>query len=206
MPASIGKYKITEILGRGGMSVLYKAEHPTLGIPVVVKKLTLKGDPAHRERFKREASLMMELRHENVVGVYDHFKEGAGHYLVMEFIDGPSLAQLLAREGSLSPEEANWLIAKIAAALSHIHSHGVVHRDIKPSNVLLSREGTLKLADFGIAFTPGGGEDITSEGTALGTPSFMAPEQLEDARSADKRSDIWSLGVCFFDHQHVHHQ
>ena len=181
------------------MSVLYKGEHPTLGTPVVVKKLTLKGDPSYRERFRREASLMMELRHENVVGVFDHFREGSGHFLVMEYVDGHSLSELLAREGALTPAEATWLVGQIAAALAHIHSHGVVHRDVKPSNILLSREGTVKLADFGIAFTPGGGEDITSEGTALGTPSFMAPEQLEDARTADERSDIWSLGVCYFE-------
>lgn len=199
LPTSLGKYKIIDKLGRGGMSILYKAEHPTLGTPVVVKKLMLKGDPAHRERFRREASLMMDLRHENVVGVFDHFKEGSGHYLVMEFVDGHSLAELLAREGALSPEEAMWLTGKVASALAHIHSHGVVHRDIKPSNILISNDGTVKLADFGIAFTPGGGADITSEGTALGTPSFMAPEQLEDARGADERSDIWSLGVCFFE-------
>ena len=199
LPASIGKYKVIDRLGRGGMSVLYIAEHPTLGTPVVIKKLTLKGDAAHRDRFRREATLMMELRHENVVGVYDHFKEGSGFYLVMEYVDGHSLSELLAREGAISPEEASWLAGRIALALAHIHSHGVVHRDIKPSNILISRDGTVKLADFGIAFTPGGGEDITAEGIALGTPSFMAPEQLEDARRADERSDMWSLGICYFE-------
>lgn len=181
------------------MSVIYKAEHPTLGTPVVIKKLTLKGDAAHRERFRREATLMMKLRHENVVGVYDHFKEGGGHYLVMEFVDGRPLSELLAHEGALPPRDAAWLIGRVALALAHIHAHGVVHRDLKPSNVLLGRDGSVKLADFGIAFVPGGDEDITAEGTALGTPTFMAPEQLEDARMADERSDIWSLGVCFFE-------
>lgn len=181
------------------MSILYKAEHPSLGTPVVLKKLTLKGDPAHRERFRREATLMMKLRHENVVGVYDHFKEGAAYYLVMEFIDGRPLSELLAREAALPPKEAAWLAGQIATALAHIHSQGIVHRDLKPSNVLLSRDGTVKLGDFGIAFTPGGDEDITSEGTALGTPTFMAPEQLEDARRADERSDMWSFGICLFE-------
>ncbi len=199
LPGSIGKYKITDRLGRGGMSILYKAEHPSLGTPVVLKKLTLKGDPAHRERFRREATLMMKLRHENVVGVYDHFKEGGSHYLVMEFVDGRPLSELMAREGALPCREAAWLSGRIAAALAHIHSEGIVHRDLKPSNVLLGRDGTVKLGDFGIAFTPGGDEDITSEGTALGTPTFMAPEQLEDARKADERSDIWSFGICFFE-------
>jgi serine/threonine protein kinase len=159
----------------------------------------LKGDPAHRERFRREATLMMNLRHENVVGVYDHFKEGSAYYLVMEFVDGRPLSELLAREGALPPGEAAWLGIQIATALAHIHSQGIVHRDLKPSNVLLGRDGTVKLGDFGIAFTPGGDDDITSEGTALGTPTFMAPEQLEDARLADERSDMWSFGVCLFE-------
>jgi len=199
LPASIGKYKITGRLGKGGMSILYLAEHPSLGTTVVLKKLTLKGDSAHRERFRREATLMMKLRHEHVVGVYDHFKEGGSHYLVMEYVDGRPLSELMAREGALPEKEARWLAGRIALALAHIHSQGIVHRDLKPSNVLLGSDGTVKLGDFGIAFTPGGGDDITSEGTALGTPTFMAPEQLEDARGADKRSDMWSFGVCLFE-------
>jgi len=199
LPLSIGKYKITGRLGKGGMSILYLAEHPSLGTAVVLKKLTLKGDSAHRERFRREASLMMKLRHENVVGVYDHFKEGGSHYLVMEYVDGRPLSELMAREGALPENEARWLAGRVATALAHIHSRGIVHRDLKPSNILLGRDGTVKLGDFGIAFTPGGDDDITSEGTALGTPTFMAPEQLEDARGADERSDMWSFGVCFFE-------
>ncbi|PIE04350.1 MAG: serine/threonine protein kinase, partial [Spirochaetales bacterium] len=199
LPESIGKYKITERLERGGMSLLYKAEHPTLGRPVVLKKLMLKGGAEHRNRFRREASLMMELRHENVVGVFDHFQEGSGRYLVMEYVEGSSLAELLSREGALTPAEVQWLTGRIALALSHIHSRGVVHRDVKPSNVLLGKDGSVKLGDFGIAFEPGETEELTSSGTTLGTPGFMAPEQLEDARSADERSDIWSLGVCCFE-------
>jgi len=199
LPLSIGKYKIIGRLGKGGMSILYLAEHPSLGTTVVLKKLTLKGDSAHRERFRREASLMMKLRHENVVGVYDHFKEGGSHYLVMEYVDGRPLSELMAREGALPEDEARWLAGRVATALAHIHSRGIVHRDLKPSNILLGADGTVKLGDFGIAFTPGGDDDITSEGTALGTPTFMAPEQLEDARGADERSDMWSFGVCLFE-------
>ena len=199
LPDMVGKYKVLERLGRGGMSVIYKALHPTLETPVVLKRLTLKGEKTHRERFRREAALMMRLRHENVVGVFDHFKENSSYFLVMEFVDGRPLSELLAREGALSSDEAAWLVGRISLALEHIHANGVVHRDLKPSNVLLGRDGSVKLGDFGIAFSPGADRDITAEGTALGTPLFMAPEQLEDARRADRHSDIWSLGICFFE-------
>ena len=113
LPESIGKYKILERLGRGGMSVVYKAQHPTLETVVVLKKLMLRGESSYRERFRREATLMMKLRHANVVGVFDHFKEGSSHYLVMEYIDGRPLSELLAREGSFPPREAAWLVGQI---------------------------------------------------------------------------------------------
>lgn len=199
LPSSIGKYKVIDRLGRGGMGLVYKALHPTLDTFVVLKKLMLKGDSVHRERFRREAALMMALRHENVVGVYDHFKAGSSCFLAMEYVDGYSLAELIAREGPMHPDEAAWLTGKVALALEHIHENGIIHRDLKLSNILLAQDGSVKLGDFGIAFSPGGSDVLTDEGTALGTPSFMAPEQLVDARQADERSDIWSLGVCFFE-------
>ncbi len=199
LPEAIGKYRVIERLGRGGMGLVYKAEHPSLGTPVVIKKLMLRGDGAHRERFRREAILMMGIRHDNIVGVYDHFKTGGAGYLVMEYVDGPSLAELIAADGALTPNEAAWIIGKVALALAHIHEHGIIHRDLKPSNILLSREGKVKLGDFGIAFSPADSKALTADGTALGTPSYMAPEQMRDARRADERSDTWSLGVCFFE-------
>ncbi len=199
LPSSIGKYKVIDRLGRGGMGLVYKALHPTLDTFVVLKKLMLKGDSVHRERFRREAALMMALRHENVIGVYDHFKAGSACFLAMEYVDGYSLAELIAQEGPMHPDEAAWLIGKVALALEHIHENDIIHRDLKLSNILLARDGSVKLGDFGIAFSPGGSDVLTDEGTALGTPSFMAPEQLVDARQADERSDIWSLGVCFFE-------
>jgi serine/threonine protein kinase len=159
LPAAVGKYKILDRLGRGGMSVIYKAEHPTLGTPVVLKKLMLKGDAAHRDRFRREATLMMRLRHENVVGVYDHFKDGGGHFLVMEYVDGRPLSELLAREGALPPDEAAWIVGRMALALAHIHSNGIVHRDVKPSNVLIRRDGVGETGGFRYCIQPrfGGG-------------------------------------------------
>ncbi|OQX29631.1 MAG: hypothetical protein B0D92_02735 [Spirochaeta sp. LUC14_002_19_P3] len=199
LPETIGKYKITDRLGRGGMGLVYKALHPTLGTPVVLKKLMLKGDRAHRVRFRREAVLMMRIRHANIIGVYDHFKEGNAYYLVMEYVDGCPLSDMLQKEGALPPNEAAWIIGQTALALAHIHNSGIVHRDLKPANIMLTRSGDVKLGDFGIAFSPAESAIVTAEGTALGTPSYMAPEQLADARKADARSDVWSLGVCFFE-------
>ncbi len=199
LPEAIGKYRVIERLGRGGMGLVYKAEHPSLGTPVVIKKLMLRGSKAHHERFRREAMIMMGIRHDNVVGVYDHFKTGGAGYLVMEYVDGASLAEVIANDGALAPNEAAWIIGKVALALAHIHEHGIIHRDLKPSNILLSREGKVKLGDFGIAFSPTDSKVLTADGTALGTPSYMAPEQMRDARRANERSDTWALGVCFFE-------
>lgn len=199
LPETIGKYKIIERLGRGGMGLVYKAEHPTLGTTVVLKKLMLKGEKTYRERFRREATLMMQLRHENIVGIFDHFKEANAYYLVMEYIDGKVVSELQSSASPLSARGAAWIIKQTSLALSHIHSNGIVHRDLKPSNILVAKDGTVKLSDFGIAFSPDDSDILTAQGSALGTPSFMAPEQLIDAHKADERSDIWSLGVCFFE-------
>jgi len=200
LPESIGKYKIVNRLGRGGMGLVYKAVHPTLGIPVVIKKLTLRGSSNYRERFRREASLMMKIRHENVVGVYDHFREGSAYYLVMEYVDGCSLYEILATGDPLPSEDAGWLAFRIAKALSVVHSMGIIHRDVKPSNILLGKDGSVKLADFGIALSVNGNEkNLTSENSAVGTPSYMPPEQFSGSGKIDERSDMWSFGVTLFE-------
>lgn len=200
LPEKIGKYRIVDEIARGGMGTVYKAEHPTLDRCVVIKKLTLGGNAGVRERFRREAAIMMDFRDERIVDVYDHFREGPYSYIVQEYVDGLSLEGLLARERYL-PERIALLIARDAAlALAYAHDRGVVHRDIKPANLLVSKKGEVKLVDFGIARVEDEeGDALTREGMTLGTPSYMAPEQFGNSRNVDKRADIYSLGVLMYE-------
>lgn len=199
-PEKIGKYKIVERLGRGGMGLVYKGIHPTLERPVVLKKLNVKTSEKARERFRREADIMMDLRHENIVSVYDHFKDGASYYIAMEYVDGISLGELIRRSGSLDKNVAVYIILCCARALAYIHGRSIVHRDIKPSNIFISRSGQVKLGDFGVAADrESPDEDITDSGATLGTPTYMAPEQLNDSRNVDERADIYALGVTFYE-------
>lgn len=200
VPDSIGKYKVLGEIARGGMGAIYKAQHPTLERIVVIKKLTMGGSAAVRERFKREASIMMDFRNEYIVDVFDHFKEGNSHYIVQEYVDGLSLEALLARERYLPERIALLIFRDVCLALKYAHDHGVVHRDIKPGNLLLSKRGEVKLVDFGIArIEDDSGDSLTREGMTLGTPSYMAPEQFGNTKNVDKRADIYSLGVMLYE-------
>ncbi len=195
----IGKYKIQSLVAKGGMGAVYKAIHPTLKREIILKKLTIRS-AQFIERFRREAQIMMDFKHENIVTVWDHFKEGASYYIVLEYIDGCSLAELIKREGALPSSLALYLLLHIARALKYAHDRGVIHRDIKPANVLLSRSGEIKLADFGIAAREDASDkDLTQEGTALGTPSYMPPEQFEGTKQVDKSADIYALGVLLYE-------
>ncbi len=199
-PETIGKYKVISEIARGGMGAVYTAAHPTLDRTVTIKKLTLRGSAAVRERFRREASIMMDFRNEYIVDVFDHFREGPAYYIVQEYVDGISLSQLLQRERYLPEWVALLIFRDCCRALKYAHDRGVIHRDIKPGNILLSRRGDVKLVDFGIAHIDDENEaDLTREGTILGTPSYMAPEQFQDTRSVDKRADIYSLGVMLYE-------
>ena len=199
-PDTIGKYKVISEIARGGMGAVYTAEHPTLDRTVTIKKLTLRGSAAVRERFRREASIMMDFRNEYIVDVFDHFREGPAYYIVQEYVDGASLSQLLERERYLPERVALLIFRDCCRALKYAHDRGVIHRDIKPGNILLSRKGDVKLVDFGIAHIDDDSEEaLTREGTMLGTPSYMAPEQFQDTRSVDKRADIYSLGVMLYE-------
>ncbi len=199
-PESIGKYKISELLAQGGMGAVYKGVHPTLERPVILKKLTLRGNPDFVERFRREARLLMDFRNDNIVDVYDHFKEGRSHYIVLEYIDGLSLEQLIRRERYLPNELALYILYQSCKALKYAHQKGVVHRDIKPANILLSKGGEVKLVDFGIATSVEDSESgLTREGMTLGSPAYMAPEQFENTRAVDKRADIYSMGVLLYE-------
>lgn len=196
----VGKYVIVEKIAQGGMGAVYKAKHPTLKRFVILKQLTLRRGSGLVERFKREASLMIDFRDERIVPVYDHFKAGSSYYIVMEWIDGIGLDQLIEQKGRISNAAAVLILWEICRGLKYAHDKGVIHRDIKPANILISNEGEVKLVDFGIARTKEAEEDgLTKMGMTLGTPAYMSPEQISDVRNVDKRSDIYSLGVMFYE-------
>jgi len=196
----VGKYEIVEKIARGGMGAVYKAKHPTLKRFVILKQLTLRRGSGLVERFKREASLMIDFRDERIVPVYDHFKSGSSYYIVMEWVDGVSLDRLIEQRGRLSNAAAVLILLEICRGLKYAHDKGVIHRDIKPANILISNEGEVKLVDFGIARTKEAAEDgLTKMGMTLGTPAYMSPEQISDVRNVDKRSNIYSLGVMFYE-------
>jgi serine/threonine protein kinase len=196
------KYEILELFGEGGMGAVFRARHKELGREVAIKILTL-ADAAtgFDDRFAREARALAALSHPNIVAIHDFGKAGDFSYLVMEFVDGASLRQLL-RAGRVEPRESLAMVTQICDALQYAHDRGVVHRDIKPENVLVDRQGRVKLVDFGLAKllnpTPG---DVTLTGPAqsMGTWHYMAPEQYEHPRDVDHRADIYSLGVVFYE-------
>ncbi len=199
-PETIGKYRVLEQIATGGMGAVYTAEHPTLDRKVIIKKLTLRGDSAVRERFRREARIMMDFRNEYIGAVYDHFREGSYYHIVLEYVDGPSLEQLIERDRYLPEEIALRIFRDCCLALEYAHRRRVVHRDIKPSNILISQSGQVKLVDFGVATVYGEGDsNLTREGMTLGTPSYMAPEQFHNTRNVDYRADVYALGVTLYE-------
>ena len=200
IPESIDKYKLESLIASGSMGKVYKGIHPTLDRPVILKKLTLRGNTAMIERFRREARILTSFRSDHVVDVYDHFKKGSNHYIVMEYVDGVSVQGLIVRERYFDNAVCAYIALRTAKALAYAHGKQVIHRDIKPDNVLISKRGEVKLADFGIATSrEDDGLNLTSEGMTLGTPAYMAPEQFEDSRTVDGRADLYSLGVMLYE-------
>jgi len=196
----IGKYQNAILLAKGGMGAIYKADHPTLEQPVVLKMLTLTGNEQFTQRFQREATIMMGFQHVNIVNYYDHFKTAKSYCMVMEFVDGCSVAQLLDKQRYLDDDVALLILRDTLRALVFAHERGVVHRDIKPANILISKTGDVKLTDFGIAHNTDMETDgLTREGMTLGTPSYMAPEQFRDAGGVDGRADVYSSGILLYE-------
>ena len=193
------RYEVERRLGGGGMAIVYLARDRELGRPVALKVLadTLADDAQIRQRFVREARLAARLSHPNVVRVYDAGEEGGRPYIVMECVDGESVAELLRREGAQAPDRVADLGAQACAGLEHAHRAGLVHRDVKPANLLLAEDGTLKVADFGIAHAVGGTR-VTEVGTVLGTAAYLPPEQAL-GEPVTPASDLYSLGTCLYE-------
>ena len=189
-----GRYKILRKLGSGGMAAVYAAEDETLRRKVALKILHVPSDESGT-RLKREAKLGAGLRHPHLVTVFDVLMEGPNVVLVMELVDGPSLAELLA-ERRLSPDETLEILRPVADALDHAHASGIVHRDVKPPNILVGRAGA-ELADLGIAHALESTR-ITAHGSVVGTPAYMAPEQLH-GEEPSKAADVYALGAVAYE-------
>lgn len=207
-PAELAKQfpqlEILELLGQGGMGAVYKARQKQLDRVVALKILPpeVGRDPAFTERFMREARSMAKLNNPRIVSVFDfgQTKEDL-YYFIMEFVDGTDLRHVI-RAGGLSPKEALALIPQICEALQFAHEEGIVHRDIKPENILIDKKGRVKISDFGLAKLldkPATANTLTAAGHTMGTPHYMAPEQIEHPGQVDHRADIYSLGVVFYE-------
>ena len=198
MPTSnvlAGRYELRSRLGRGGMAEVFRAYDRRLDREVAVKVLAnhLLTDPRSIDRFEREGRAAASLNHPNIINVYDAASEGDTHYIVMELVEGDTLADVIQREGPLPVDRALRLAGRVADALQAAHARGLVHYDVKPSNVLFDEDGNVKVADFGIARAAS--SDVT---TIQGSPPYVAPEQARGGQ-ADPRSDIYALGCVLFE-------
>jgi serine/threonine protein kinase len=199
----IGRFKIVRELGRGAMGVVYHAIDPNIGRPVAIKTIQLGGGrkPEEQERLRerlfREARSAGMLSHPGIVTVYDVEQQGDLAYIAMEYVDGPTLDQLLAEHPPIGPEKLFSVLAQTAAALDYAHQRGIVHRDIKPANVMIAQDGTAKITDFGIAKITTS-DQFTMTGTIVGTPHYMSPEQVQ-GHAVDGRADQFSLAVIAYE-------
>ena len=215
LAAAFPQLEILELIGQGGMGFVFKARQPKIERLVALKILpaSLAADPAFAARFTREARTLARLNHPNIVTLHDFGQAGGFFYLLMEFVDGVNLRQAM-KVGRFTPAQALAVVPKICEALEFAHNEGILHRDIKPENILLDSKGRVKIADFGIAKLVEAGDsplgqpelagsahpaNLTETGKVLGTPQYMAPEQLEHPQDVDQRADIYSLGVVFYE-------
>jgi eukaryotic-like serine/threonine-protein kinase len=201
-PVFNDRYEIHSRLGRGGMADVFLARDRLLDRPVAIKVLfpEYAADPNFVERFRREATAASNLTHPNIVGVFDFGRQGGTYFMVMEYVNGRSLADILRADGTLLPQRAADIASDVAAALGFAHRNGVVHRDVKPANILVSTTGAVKVADFGIARAMNAAteQDLTQAGAVMGTATYFSPEQAQGG-NPDPRSDLYSLGIVMYE-------
>jgi serine/threonine protein kinase len=199
MSFSLNDYRDMLPLRSGGMGKIYLATQNSLNRKVVIKEMSADqhSDPAMNQRFENEAKSAASIEHENIIGVYDFGVDKGSFFIAMEFVDGPNLDQLLSDPNC--PKEIALMIALQAfKGLAYSHEHAIIHRDVKPSNILISKTGAVKVADFGLAYAASSPSRLTISGTVVGTPHFMAPEQISGDIKIDNRVDIWASGVLLY--------
>ena len=202
----LGNYHILEMIGKGGMAVVYKGQHKTLSRRIVAIKMlsaSLEGDASFSERFFREAEVMDRLRHPNIVALYDFIEEEGHFYIVMEYVAGKTLSEIIKEAGGpLSHHEIMAVFQQVLAGIGHAHSLGIVHRDLKPGNIMINEEGEVKVTDFGIARLLGNNFEstLTTTGLGIGSPYYMSPEQVLASKDhpITGASDIYSLGITLY--------
>jgi len=200
-PARIGKYTITEVLGKGSMGTVYKGFDPHIQRPVAIKTIhkELLGDPDAVDsipaRFRNEAKAVGRIVHPGVVAIYEYGEDERMAYIAMEFVRGRTLEDILAETAQLPLEQVLRIMDELLEALTHAHAHGVWHRDVKPTNLIVTEDGRIKLTDFGIARISDAG--LTQAASAIGTPSYMAPEQFR-GEGVDHRADLFACGVVLY--------
>src|SRR5438270_1621437 len=194
----IGKYDITEVLGEGGMGIVYKAIDPGIGRPVAIKMMTggFADNPDLLKRFQREAQSAGTLQHPNIVIIYELGTHDGNPYMAMEFISGESLETIVSSHRRMSLVDKMDIMIQMLNGLQYAHEHGIVHRDIKPGNIMVLKDGTVKIVDFGIARISD--NSMTKTGQIVGTINYMSPEQF-NGHVVDGRSDIFSAGVLLYE-------
>jgi serine/threonine protein kinase len=197
------QFELIELLGRGGMGVVHKARQPSLDRFIALKILPVETgrNPAFAERFSREARALARLSHPGIVSIYDFGQAGPYYFFAMQYVDGCNLGDLI-RGQKIAPAQALSIVTQICEALQYAHEEGVVHRDIKPGNILIDKKGRVRIADFGLAKLLGQTmpePTLTAPDLVMGTPNYMAPEQIDHPSQVDHRADIYSLGVVFYE-------